>query len=645
MQHNEFDAIHNKGLDITQNAATLVRNYNIALNGTKTTLNNPLVKQLPTATVFTNKKFEVVYASDKFFADFDFDSNDTLGRPINELFTTLSEDWENTLYHCLSDKTHDTNVNYSLNSATDSKWYKWACTAWQNDQNNPIGLIIQFEDITEKKLKKEQVDTLQSLLDAMCEISEIGVWDYNIQDDKLICCDIIRKIYNVGADHQFSFDGALSSYKDGHSRNTISMLVHESMNKGKTWSEKLQLRTSNGKNIWVQASGMPTYSDGKIVGIKGTLQNIEKQVQSETKTRENELLLRTLIDNLPLNVFIKDTESRKILVNKSECDYMGVDSADELLGKSDFELFNKDIALISRSEDLQVMETLIPILGRETINETKDGRIATFLTSKIPLKGNNGKAQGLVGISMDITDLKQKEQELRDLINVTSHQNKKLVNFAHIVSHNLRSHTANFSMLLDFLANEKNENEKSNIIKMLTQASDNLLETLENLNEVVAINTNINLEKKPVRLNQRIVSVKRNLKAFLVNNNAKIVNAISEHTTIKVIPAYIDSILMNFITNAVKYRHPDRPPLITLSTISENGYVVLSIEDNGLGIDLKKYGNKLFGMYKTFHDHSDARGIGLYITKNQIEAMNGKVTVASKVGLGTTFKIYFNEQN
>ncbi|MGS0526756.1 sensor histidine kinase [Zobellia nedashkovskayae] len=617
----------------------------MTLNGTKTKLNNPLVKQLPTATVFTNKKFEVIYASDKFMSDFSFDPKNTFGKPINELFTTLSDNWEKKLYNYLTDESHHANLNYTLKSAAGSKWYKWACTAWQNDTAETIGLIINFEDITTNKLKNEQTDRLQSLLDAMCEISQIGVWDYDILNDKLVCCDVIRKIYEVNEDYEFTFDAAISSYKDGYSRNTVSMLVHETMSKGTKWNEKLQFKTYKGKEIWVQIAAMPTYLDGKIVGVKGTLQNIEKEVQSEAKTKENELLLRTLIDNLPLNVFIKDTESRKILVNKSECDYMGVDSPDELLGKSDFDLFNDEVASLSRAEDLQVMETLIPILSRETINETKDGRIATFLTSKIPLKGNNGKAQGLVGISMDISDIKQKEQELRDLINVTSQQNKKLVNFAHIVSHNLRSHTANFSMLLDFLTNEKNEEEKTHIVKMLTHASDNLLETLENLNEVVAINTNINLERKPIRLNQRIVSVKRNLKEFLVNNNAKIINAISEHTAIKVIPSYIDSILMNFITNAVKYKHPDRPPLITLSAISENGFIVLSIEDNGLGIDLKKYGEKLFGMYKTFHDHSDSRGIGLYITKNQIEAMNGKVTVASEVGVGTTFKIYFNEQN
>ncbi len=88
-----------------------------------------------------------------------------------------------------------------------------------------------------------------------------------------------------------------------------------------------------------------------------------------------------------------------------------------------------------------------------------------------------------------------------------------------------------------------------------------------------------------------------------------------------------------------------RKPVIHLSAETKGDYTILSIKDNGLGIDLEEHGDKLFGMYKTFHENPDARGIGLYITKNQIEAMNGKVTVDSKVGKGTTFKIYFNEKN
>ena len=199
-------------------------------------------------------------------------------------------------------------------------------------------------------------------------------------------------------------------------------------------------------------------------------------------------------------------------------------------------------------------------------------------------------------------------------------------------------------MLLEFLVDEEDANEQANIIKMLTEASDNLLETLDNLNEVVAISTNVNLDKKPVNLNKKIAAAEKNLAAFLKKNNAKIINKIPDETYIKVIPAYIDSIIMNFITNAVKYKDDSRDPVIKL-TVSENEkYTILSIEDNGLGIDLNKYGEKLFGMYKTFHDNSDARGIGLYITKNQVEAMNGKIMACSEVGKGTTFNIYFNDK-
>ena len=106
----------------------------------------------------------------------------------------------------------------------------------------------------------------------------------------------------------------------------------------------------------------------------------------------------------------------------------------------------------------------------------------------------------------------------------------------------------------------------------------------------------------------------------------------------------MDSIIHNLLTNAVKYKHPDRNPIISVNTKKEGNKIVLSVKDNGIGIDLRKNGDKLFGMYKTFHANDDARGIGLYITKNQIEAMGGNILVYSEVDKGTTFKVYFNEK-
>ena len=112
---------------------------------------------------------------------------------------------------------------------------------------------------------------------------------------------------------------------------------------------------------------------------------------------------------------------------------------------------------------------------------------------------------------------------------------------------------------------------------------------------------------------------------------------------VTVVPAYLDSILLNLISNAVKYRAQQRPATIRLHAHQAAGFVVLTVQDNGLGIDLVKNRAKLFGMYKTFHDNEDARGVGLFLTKNQIEAMLGTIEVESEVGVGSTFKICFNE--
>jgi len=259
---------------------------------------------------------------------------------------------------------------------------------------------------------------------------------------------------------------------------------------------------------------------------------------------------------------------------------------------------------------------------------------------------HTGNSYGIVGISLDISDLKQKEKELRTLIDVTSQQNKKLINFTHIVSHNLRSHSANFSMLLHFLVEETDEEEKENLVNMLMNASGNLLETLDNLNEVVAISSNVKIKKQPTNLLHVVTKAQQNISGLLLKNKAKITTNISKDILINAIPSYLESIIINFMTNSVKFKHPERnPDLILTASKTKNKQILLSIEDNGLGIDLEKYGNKLFGMYKTFHNNEDARGIGLYIAKNQIEAMNGTIKVDSKVGHGTKFNIYFDDKN
>ncbi|NDV44563.1 PAS domain-containing sensor histidine kinase [Flagellimonas sediminis] len=596
-----------------------------------------LLRQLPQATVLVGLDGYVIDASDSWLALFGIPSKRIMEVNIFNLLEKVDGLKEN----IAANKTYS--FRHKCGSENEFIWLESIITPWYDERENIVGSIIQSNDISREAEKELEIDRIHSILKTKSEVAHVGYWEFDVQTENLFWCDETKKIHQVPLSFEPNVNEAINFYKPGYSRNKISMLFHKAIEERSPFNERLTIITKNGEEKWIQSAGKAIVKNGEVVKVFGTFQDIHDQVMAETKIMENEQLLTTLIDNLPLNVFVKDLDSRKILVNKSECEYLEK-SPKELIGKTDYDLYDEEVAKISREEDLEVLKSLKPILGKETISIKKDGTATNFLTSKIPLFDLNNKVSGLIGISMDISSIKKKEDQLRNLINLTSIQNKKLINFAHIVSHNLRSHSANFSMLLQFLKAEDNEREREHIINMLTQASDNLLETLENLNQVVDINTNINLKKEPINIYDHIIKVRHGLTAFLEKNQVLIKNKVDQKLVVKSIPAYMDSIIMNLLTNAVKYRSPERKPIITLTTKKVDNKIILSVSDNGLGIDLERYGDKIFGMYKTFHNNKDAKGFGLYLVRNQIEAMGGKITVNSEVDKGTTFNVYFNEK-
>ena len=252
----------------------------------------------------------------------------------------------------------------------------------------------------------------------------------------------------------------------------------------------------------------------------------------------------------------------------------------------------------------------------------------------------NKEMTGLRGIMIDITNMKEAEEDLNNSLYLVTEQNKRLLNFSYIVSHNLRSHTSNIKSIVSLVETEETEEERHEMMKLLKSVSNSLDETMDHLNDVINVNTNINLVTKPLVLHQYIETVKAVLTEQIQLTQATITSDIPEDLMVNYNPAYLQSILYNLISNAIRYRHPDREPIISLKWRKEDNQNVLEITDNGIGIDLVKNGDKIFGMYKTFSSNVDSKGIGLFITRNQIEAMGGSITVASEPCVGTTFKIY-----
>jgi len=261
-----------------------------------------------------------------------------------------------------------------------------------------------------------------------------------------------------------------------------------------------------------------------------------------------------------------------------------------------------------------------------------------------PVFDSQGNCINFVGVGRNVTSRKEKELELKRLLEVTNDQNNKLFNFAHIVSHNIRSHTSNLSMVIDVMENTEDTDEKLSYFDLLKEGTEKLSETIEYLNEIITIQENTNIEKKKIRLKDEIEKTKRALSLSIKESQIRITHTIPEDLIVSAIPAYLDSILLNLFTNVIKYRSPERKALLEIGYEINEFYTIITFKDNGLGLDLAKNGHKIFGMYKTFHGNEDAKGIGLFITKNQLEAMGGKIEVESELGRGSVFKIYLNEK-
>ncbi|NJM93813.1 MAG: HAMP domain-containing histidine kinase [Cytophagales bacterium] len=173
-----------------------------------------------------------------------------------------------------------------------------------------------------------------------------------------------------------------------------------------------------------------------------------------------------------------------------------------------------------------------------------------------------------------------------------------------------------------------------------------LSETISNLTEIVRINDESReLTAEHLLLAEVVEHIVNSLVISVEKSEAQITHDFSACPGLNYPRVYLESILLNLLTNALKYRAMERRPQIHLKSWKQDKFVVLSCTDNGLGIDLDKHGKKIFGLNQTFHPNPDARGVGLFITKNQIEALGGKIEVTSQVGLGTTFTIYFLDKN
>nr|WP_315165532.1 PAS domain-containing sensor histidine kinase [uncultured Flavobacterium sp.] len=317
----------------------------------------------------------------------------------------------------------------------------------------------------------------------------------------------------------------------------------------------------------------------------------------------------------------------------------------KLLGFSEEELYARPISSFVYTPDLKItIETREqvyknkPLLNFENRYLTKSGEIVWLSWTSMPVESE----KLVYAIAKNITHKKKVEEERNLLLANLTQINKELTVLSHKTSHDLKSPINNMLSVFNLIDVSKiNDPETLELINILKLTSENLKETLnESIDELVE-NENINTQIEEINLTESLAEVLASINSLVSDSKAIINVDFSAFENVTFNKAYIKSIFLNLLTNSIKYSKPHQVPVITIQSRKNNGVNQLIFSDNGLGFDMDKVKDKIFGLYEKFHSNVDSNGIGLYLVYNHITSLGGRIAVESKINEGATFTISF----
>ena len=519
----------------------------------------------------------------------------------------------------------------------------------EDKHGNILELIGSTQDVTDKVKARKEIKEKNQLLSYAEEISNMGSWHWDLDRDILKWSDNLYKIYRLELDATINMEKFYSQiHPDDIAQ--VKTLITESINgneKIKLLSFRIILDDGTIRSIESRAETKKNHL-GKVVEMVGTAQDITEKLKIEKDILEKNHMLNfaeelAMIGYWQLNVgngsFIWSNNMYRIFGFE-----MGITMNFDLLLSH---THPADRELVMHKKQNAIATKKFEKFTQRILHEDGEIRFSEIVGKVITDK--EGNATKIIGSSRDITEEILAQQKILETnknleestIKLTA-QNKQLAEFNQITSHNLRAPVSNLNALLKLYNKTQSEGKKIEIFEKFEIVIERLTETLNALVETITIKKN-GVEIMPkLEFEQVLLKTKQTLAATLIETKAKITYDFSKAKNVDYNPIYLESIFLNLISNAIKYRSPDRVPQIFITSKKDNNRTVLEFKDNGLGIDLKNHGNKLFGLNQVFHKHPESKGIGLFITKAQVLAMGGSITAESDVNIGSTFIVTLN---
>ena len=274
----------------------------------------------------------------------------------------------------------------------------------------------------------------------------------------------------------------------------------------------------------------------------------------------------------------------------------------------------------------------------ETYERRNEELIEKLNTAKRQAEAQNEQLESKRYILSQLLD--KKDNDLTDITEELARYNQELMQYSYTISHNLRGPVASMLGLLELQKLNTGDLDTRELLDHMEKSVQNLDHIIRDLNRIVDERQNKFHVREDVSLETETHQILALLDDHIREHRVTIRKDFSRMPTVFAVQARINYVLLTLISNAIQYRAPDRPPEIWLSSYPENGCAVIEVRDNGLGINMKRYRERLFKPFQRFHPHASGKGLSLYLAKLQVEKMSGRITVESSRDMGTSFKIY-----
>ena len=534
-------------------------------------------------------------------------------------------------------------------------WFKTSKTPIKDELGNVSQILIVSSDITKRIEVEQRLYASELRYKSIFENNYSGIILVNKHLDILYKNLAFNKLLN-SAETALAKDDLKKYISEEDQCDLIDLMAGLVSRNYEYFDLALNMKVNSDDVVNTVCFVRGLYDDDSIfTEAVVTFQDITDDLRVRHALEESEKRFKVIVESAVEALMLLDYDAQKYIdVNKSAVELFGY-TRQELLSLKLGELspLLQSDGDYSTNASTDLMEKCIG--GENVVYEwtvkRKDNKLipCEVRLVKLPFEGNRIVRVSAIDITerkrsermlnLDKQKLEEKNEELVTLNQALENQTNQLQEFAYISSHNLRSPAGNIRALLDFYHNDPTKENFKIVLEKLDVVSEDLLDTINDLADVVKIKNEISQDITKISLSKLIAKTEHSLSQQINDTLAVIEIDLNGIEHIEASKTYMESIILNLTSNALKYSQKNVPPQIRISASQDETSLILKVEDNGLGIDMNLHGSKLFGLRKTFHKNKDSRGVGLFITKAQVEAMQGTIYANSEPNKGTTFYI------